>query len=168
MNAAAFLSSFIEIALAIAGFAGIVAAIRQRTFHSWPADQLILLQILFTASAASVVLGLLPSFLMETGIGEANTWKVASLALLVWMAGALAYRERQSRAFGVANQIPKVVLRLTVIIVPLQIYNAGWAGAAWPYLVGVLGPLINGFSVFLILVLRPSPETEAVETSNQD
>ena len=67
MDAASFLSAVVDIALAVAGFAGIVAAVRQRQLAHWQTEQLLQLQILFTASAAAIVLALLPSFLAELG-----------------------------------------------------------------------------------------------------
>ena len=155
MNAASFLSAVIEIALAIAGFAGIVAAVRQRRISHWPKEQFILLQILFTASAAAIVLGLLPSFLAETGLSTSEVWKVSSAALACWIVGAIYFRMRQSKAFGIAMQIPIHVRLVGIISVAFQLYNLAIAGQAWPYLFGIMTILMNGFSVFLILVLKP-------------
>lgn len=156
MDAASFLSSVIEIAVGIAGFAGIVAAIRQRQLSSWPPEQLILLQILFFASAASIAFGLLPAGLAEAGIEEHNIWKFGGAVLICWYVGAVSFRVRQSKALGVTMPIPKPVLVWASVALVLQIYNISTEGVAWPYLFGVTGLLINGFSVFLILVLKPS------------
>lgn len=155
MGAESFLAAVVAVAIGIAGFAGIVAAIRQRRLSSWPPDQLILLQILFIASAASIVAGILPAFLMETGISPNNVWKICSGALACWLIGAPIFRARQSKALGVKQQIPRHVLAWAVISIVLQFYNVAAAGTAWPYLFGVTTMLINGFSVFLILVLKP-------------
>ena len=158
MNAAAFLSAVVDIAIGIAGFAGIVAAIRQRKLSKWPPEQLILLQILFTASAAAAIAGLLPSFLMETGLSEQSVWRFSSAALLCWAVGALTFRFRQSRKYGVRQQIPKFVVAWGITSIILQLVNIAMLGVAWPYLFGVMTMLINGFSVFLILVLRPTED----------
>jgi hypothetical protein len=155
MGAESFLAAVVAVAIGIAGFAGIVAAIRQRRLSNWPPDQLMLLQILFIASAASIVAGILPAFLMETGISPNYVWKICSGALICWLIGAPLFRARQSKALGVKQQIPRHVLVWAVISIILQCYNIATTGTAWPYLFGVTTMLINGFSVFLILVLKP-------------
>lgn len=160
MNSASFLAAVIDIALAIAGFAGIVAAVRQRRIAHWPKEQLILLQILFTASAAAIVLSLMPSFLVEAGASTVNVWKISSGALACWIAGALYFRLRQSKAIGIPMQIPVHVRALGIPSVFLQIYNIAVLGQAWPFLFGLMAILMNGFSVFLILVLNPVEEDE--------
>lgn len=155
MNAASFLSAAIDIAIGVAGFAGIVAAVRQRHLAHWSKEQLILLQILFTATAASIVYALLPSFLTETGLSSELVWKVSSGALMVWIVGAIGFRLRQSRAHSLAMTIPRHVMILGAFAFAFQIYNIAGVGQSWPYLFGILILLINGFSVFLVLVLKP-------------
>jgi hypothetical protein len=155
MGAESFLSAVVDVAIGIAGFAGIVAAIRQRRLSNWPPDQLILLQILFIASAASIVAGVLPAFLMETGMNPNHVWKICSGVLICWLIGAPVFRARQSKVLGVKQQIPRHVLVWAAISIVLQFYNIAAAGTAWPYLFGVSTMLINGFSVFLLLVLKP-------------
>lgn len=158
MDAGSYLSAVIDIAIGVAGFAGIVAAIRQRRLSTWPAEQLILLQILFTASAAAIAFGLLPSFLVEVGIAEHLVWKTGSVAIFCWIVGAVWFRARQSRKHGVRQQIPKYILVFGSIALVLQIYNIAVLGEAWPYLFGITIILVNGFSVFLILVLAPTDD----------
>lgn len=126
---------------------------RQRLAH-WPKDQQILLQIVFTATAASIVYGLLPSFLAETGISPNLVWKVSSGALIGWIVGAIGFRLRQSRTHGVAMSIPRHFRILGALAIAFQIYNIVGVGQSWPYLFGILTLLINGFSVFLVLVFK--------------
>jgi hypothetical protein len=168
VDAASFLSSVIDIAIGVAGFAGIVAAVRQRKLSHWPIEQLLLLQILFTATAASIFFGLLPSFLTESGLDENTVWKVSSGALVCWIVGAIAFRISQSRKHRVAMPIPGHIRVLGVIAVGLQIYNMTGMGRSWPYLFGIMTILINAFSVFLILVLKPieqeNPPNKSLET----
>jgi len=156
LGAESFLAAVVDVAIGIAGFAGIVAAIRQRRLSNWPPDQLMLLQILFIASAASIVAGILPAFLMETGIKPNYVWKMCSGVLIFWLIGAPLFRVRQSKALGVKQQIPKHVLVWAFVSIILQCYNIATTGMAWPYLFGVTTMLINGFSVFLLLVLKPT------------
>jgi len=158
VDAASFLSAVIDIAIGVAGFAGIVAAVRQRHFAHWPIEQLLLLQILFTATAASIVYGLLPSFLAETGLGESAIWKISSGALICWIVGASAFRVSQSRKYDVAMPIPGYIRVLGGFAIGFQIYNIVGTGQSWPYLLGIMAVLANGFTVFLVLVLSPVNE----------
>ena len=158
MDAASFLSSAIEIAIGIAGFSGIVAAIRRRNFSRWPPGQRIMLQILFFASAAAIVFSLLPAFLTEAGIDAGLGWKISGLLLTAWIVLASAFRVRQSRAESVPMPIPRGVLALAGIAVVLQLYNLTGEGLAWPYLVGIVALLANGFSMFLLLLLGAQEE----------
>ena len=155
MNAASFLSAVIEIAVGVAGFAGIVAAVRQRRLDHWPKAQLLLLQVLFTTTAAAIAFALLPSFLFELGLDERLVWRTGSAALICWIVGALAFRYRQSRVYGVAMPIPRYIRALGVVSIALQTFNIVNAGVAWPFMFGIMMILMNGFSVFLLLVLRP-------------
>lgn len=115
-----------------------------------------LLQILFIASAASIVAGILPAFLLETGTKPNYVWKICSGILICWLIGAPLFRARQSKVLGVKQQIPKHVLVWAFVAIVLQCYNIATEGKAWPYLFGVTTMLINGFSVFLLLVLKPT------------
>ena len=165
MNAASFLSAVIDIAIGVAGFAGIVAAVRQRQLDHWSKEQLVLLQILFTATAAAIVCGLLPSFLVEVGLRESTVWKVASGALICWIVGAVSFRIHQSKVLGVPMPIPRHVSIWGAISIVLQIYNVAGEGRSWPYLFGIMGLLMNGFSVFLILVLSPTDDADTLDES---
>lgn len=157
----------IDIAIGVAGFAGIVAAVRQRRLDHWSRGRVLLLQILFTASAASIVFGLLPSFLVETGLHDELVWKASSAALIAWIVCAIGFRLHQSRAHGVPMPIPRHVSAWGGVSVVLQVYNIADAGTSWPYLFGVFGLLMNGFSVFLVLVLSPA-ETDAEPDAGTD
>ena len=149
-----FLSSIVDIAIGIAGFAGIIAAIQHRAVAHWSAQQLILLQILFFASAMAVVFALLPSMLLSAGIAENNIWRIGSGGLLIWYFTAVPYRILQGRKSGVGMAVPAALLVWAAISVSLQIYNLTTHGIAWPYLFGTFSLVVNGFTVFLLLLLK--------------
>ncbi len=151
MSAEPFLSSVIEIGIGMAGFAGIIAAIRQRDVSSWDPHDRVLLQMLFTASAAAILFSLLPTLLAEGGLATATTWRVGSLVLVAWFIGAPAYRFYQARQPGVRFVIARGIMAMLVPILVLQIANL-FLGASWPYLVGVTAILVNGFVTFIALL----------------
>ena len=118
-----------------------------------------MLQILFFASAAAIVFSLLPIFLFETGFSESLTWKISGVFLAAWFVLASAYRIVQSRAESVPLPIPRGVVLLAAVATLLLIYNLG-EGRAWPYLVGIVALLANGFSMFLLLLLGSREEEQ--------
>lgn len=153
MSIHVFLSSIVDIAIGIAGFAGLIAAIRHRGLAEWPARQRVLLQILFFSSAMAIVFALLPSVLDAAGIAPAVVWKTGSGALLAWYAGIVPYRVVQNRKLGAARALPPLLLLWAAVASSLQVYNLATPATAWPYLFGVFSLVVNGFSVFLLLLL---------------
>ncbi len=161
MSAESFLSSVVEVAIGIGGFAGIIAAIRQGRLADWPADQRILLQMLLVASAAAISFALLPSILAEAQLDEPTIWRIGSALLLAWQVGIAVHRTRQFRSFGVTPWFPRLLGVWVAGIIAFQVANLGLA-MSWPYLVGVFGLLVNGFSFFLLLLFgRGDPPPDA-------
>jgi len=109
VSAESFLSSAVEAAVAMAGFAGIVAAIRNREISRWPHEQRILLRMLLIASAMSVTFAMLPAVLAEARQPEPSLWRASSLALLVWQAAIAVHRQRQFRSGGTASPVPRIL-----------------------------------------------------------
>ena len=148
-----FLSSIVDIAIGIAGFAGIIAAIQHRGLQHWTPQHRILLQILFFSSAMAIVFSLLPTVLRTIGTAETHIWKIGSTGLLAWYAFIVPYRVRQSRKYSAESPLPRALLFWVAISSAVQIYNLTTAGLAWPYLFGIFSLIVNGFSVFLLLLL---------------
>jgi hypothetical protein len=152
----------VEVAVGIGGFAGIIAAIRQRNVEDWPLDQRILLQMLLLASAVAVTFALLPAVLADAGFSSPTMWRIASSLMLAWIIGIAAYRVRQFRKFEVVQQFPWLLGVWVGVSAILQCLNLSLA-TSWPYLVGVFGVLVNGFSFFLLLLFgrQKGPDTAA-------
>ena len=160
MSTESFLSSVVEIAVGLGGFAGIIAAIRQRSVEDWPLDQRVLLQMLLVASAVAATLALLPAVLSDAGFSSPTMWRIASSLLLSWILGIGAYRVRQFRQIEVAPQFPRLLGMLVGVVVILQCLNLALA-TSWPYLVGVFVVLVNGFSYFLLLLFGRQEDPDA-------
>jgi hypothetical protein len=152
----------VEIAVGIGGFAGIIAAIRQRNVEDWPLDQRVLLQMLLVASAVAASFALLPAVLADAGFSPPTMWRIASSLLLTWILGIAAYRVRQFRQLEVGRDFPRLLAVLVGVGAILQCLNLALA-TSWPYLVGVFGVLVNGFSFFLLLLFgrQQDPDTPA-------
>jgi hypothetical protein len=146
-----FLSSTIEIAVGIGGFAGIIAAIRQRGVNRWPPDQRLMLRMLLTASAVAVLFSLAPWLLAEGGLSQPVVWRLCSGSLLVWQSGITVYRRRQVGNLESSVSLPRVLYVLLSVNLALQAINLGLA-EAWPFLLGVVSILMYGFAFFLKLL----------------
>ena len=161
MSVESILSSTIEAAVGIGGFAGIIAAIRQRGVAHWPPEQRLLLQMLLTASAATVLFSLAPWLLDTTGVPTTISWRLCSGALLVWQVGIAVRRSRQFRRFTTPVAIPKLMYSGVIATIVLQTVNL-FLGEPWPYILGVLVVLANGFTFFFVLLFWEAEEDKAV------
>jgi hypothetical protein len=151
----AVLSGAIEVAIAIAGFSGIVAVFGRDTGDWSNADRL-LLRMLLTASASASIFSFLPFVLLEAGIDQTLCWKSASGALIAWTFGVAIYRYRQLKKVGVSAPemwSSRSISLLGVVTILLQILNVAAYGEAWMYLIGVLFQLAVAFGTFVRLLL---------------
>lgn len=123
MSTESFLSSTIEIAIGIGGFAGIIAAIRQRGVDRWPRDQRLMLRMLLTASAVAVLFSLAPWLLAQGGLSQPVVWRLCSGGLLVWQSGITVYRNLQVRNLETLVSLPRVLYVLLAVNLALQAIN---------------------------------------------
>jgi len=147
----AFLASVVEVAIGVAGFAGIIATVRQGRIARWPHEPRILIEMLLTASASAIVFALLPTVFTEADISEPDTWRVGSLCILVWQLFFAVFRTRQFKASGVRTRAPLWLLAWVSLIVICQAVNI-FLCVSWLYLIGVFGILGNGFMFFVHLL----------------
>lgn len=145
----------------MAGFAGIVAAIRQRDITRWPREQRLLLEMLFAASAAAIAFALLPTLLAEAELPRSTLWRVGSGSLIIWFASIGVFRYNQARRNTVPFPFRGLFVAWTGFLILLQALNLALA-VSWLYLVGVFGILVNGFIFFLRLLLGDFEEQAAV------
>ena len=165
MSAESFLSAVVEIAIAIAGFAGIVAAIRHRDIDRWALEEQILLRMLFTASGAAICFALLPAVLSEAGLPGPTIWRAGSISLLLFLFAIGAGRTRQFRKAGLVPKLPRAMPVWVICSALLQALNIHLE-ASWPYLVGTFLIVLNGFTFFLMLLFgNTSEDDEAIKHS---
>ena len=154
MTADSVLSSLVEVAVGLAGFAGIITAIRQRNVASWSPRDRVLLQALFGSSAAAIAFGIAPGILAEAHFSPHRIWRAGSTALLVWFAVIPVIRERQMRKQGLSaltSTMGLATLLWVLLLALLQAFNL-YRPTPWPYLVGVAGLLSTGFVFFFQLI----------------
>jgi hypothetical protein len=92
VQAAGTLELVAEVAVAFAGFSGIVGVYRARTDAA--SDPLPALRVLVEYSVYLLAAALLPLFLWHGGLSETSAWRLASLASALYTATYYLYRYR--------------------------------------------------------------------------
>jgi len=157
------LSSAAQIAVALAGFAGVVVVFRRESVHEWsPADKL-RLRLLLTNSILPLVLCMIGLLLLTIRPAPAGIWRwcsgfafVASLLVAITMTKIFRrldlrqiQRERATRfvfyLFGFLGTAAMV----------LHLYNTGFLGAFWPFFTGIVFQLVTAMFQFARMILLP-------------
>jgi len=148
------LASAIEVAIAIAGFSGIVAAVGHRSAGNWtPSDQL-RLRVLLTASGVAGAFAFAPFILLDAQTEAGLVWRLGTGAQAAWFAAIPLYRRRQAAHTGATLDAPlPILLGLYLPTVGILLFNTAALGAPWPYVLGVVMQLFVAFRTFVRLLL---------------
>src|SRR5439155_788167 len=93
------LSASAQVAVTLAGFAGVVVAFRSRSVHEWSKIDKFRLGILLTNSAIPFVLSIVGMLLSSTSLDLATVWRLCSIfAFVMIVSMASAYRAICDRA----------------------------------------------------------------------
>src|SRR5947199_4751568 len=82
------LSASAQVAVTLAGFAGVVVAFRNRAVHEWSKIDKFRLQILLGNSALPFLLSIFAMLLLTTGLNEQAIWRLCSIVAFVVTVGA--------------------------------------------------------------------------------
>ncbi len=160
MQGSGVLTVIAEIGVALAGFSGIVVALRQRSVESWSVPEVLRLRLMLYASVSALIFALLPFAPHHLGASPALTWSVPSLALAVLFGSSLflpATRTPPSRT-GLSFRWWVFYSSGTVIAITALLANAGGllGGPSFGlYLVGLAWLLFYTTTLFVRLVLAP-------------
>ncbi len=155
MEGADALGLVAEIGIAIAGFAGVVAALRAPggRMGAYAATRI---GILFAFSASAVLLALLPFAFEFADLASATIWALSSSAMLVILGTVQFVLFRIGRRVNPSapeDRAPGTGLVRTSSIAifagvhVLQLANAAFFRQLWPFYVGLL--VITTFSLFM-------------------
>jgi len=149
------LGSVIEVAIAIAGFSGIVAAVGRRGAGHWSEADQLRLRILLTASGVALVFAFLPFVLVDL-IDPSLAWRLASGLLAIHTAVITVYRIRQSSSIagaGDAIGFRRSRVIIVVAVISMLLANALWFASSSIYVLGVLWGVFIAFMTFVTLLL---------------
>jgi len=145
------LTSAIQVAVGIAGFTGIIAALSGGAKIG--ARERISVSILLLAAIATVTMSFLPMILLNAGVNERSAWMTSSIIFVAYFVSIVSYRFYEFRRVGTAMPRPlSLGIAFLGLCAALQIVNAVLIRDSWPYLVLIVGYVVYSFLVFAYLL----------------
>jgi hypothetical protein len=150
MNAETLLSAYMEVAIGLAGFAGIIGALKSNAGSIWTDQHRLLFQVLLASSGLNLLLAATP-FLVNS-IPEMipfGVWNSSSLVGALLCTFAAILRTRQLRRIGAS------VRPIFIMVVPVILsYCANiYFGYTWAYLLLLTLGLAIAFVMFVQLIV---------------
>jgi hypothetical protein len=157
---------FAELAVALAGFAGIVGALDRRKFKQWGFERRLGFSTLIATSFGALLNCVFAMILLNAEIGSNEVWQIAGT---FWIFSSLSVNLLLWKRFlksGTRVTIAPVAYTVTIgIVVVLQIYNILILQLSWPYLVAVAVLLGSSATAFIQLVIANPKTNRNDETS---
>lgn len=167
------LSASAQLAVALAGFAGVVVAFRNRAVHEWSKVDRFRLYFLLNNSALPFLLSIFAMLLLATNLNERTTWRLCSLVAFV-VAAAVGERLARSlrtlsrgelKASGFRRSISVSSGLLAIAATLLQLYNVIRLQTFWPFFAVISSWLCLAMIQFVLLV---TAQHEAAQGSTND
>ena len=155
------LIAVVEVAIAFAGFSGIVSVFGRRSASEWSLGDRHRLSNLLRASFIALFVAFFALLLLGAGLPERRTWAISSAVwALCWLvlAGNSFYRTTAAIRSG---EVPARAMYLRVMLVAsvaftlLQVANAVYLQTFWAFLSGLLFALAVAASQFVRLLYAP-------------
>jgi hypothetical protein len=159
MEAEGILTALAEVAIAIAGFSGIVVALKRRG-EAWSESDKTRFSVLLQISLSCVFWSFTPIVLYLVNTSAVSVWGWSTGIWLMFVLGGIAYRlPRIRRATSLDAEPPaRVVMALMigvlVISVAAQVANVGWLRTSWPHVLAILLSLLLSSILFVRLLRR--------------
>ena len=158
-----------QIAVAIAGFAGVVAMFRSESVHNWGVVEKFWLRLLLLNSILPLAFSLFGLFCLVAAPVSPATWRwcsgFAALSLLPYalmiIRKLVVFTAGQLRAAGGGKTVSYALFTLLAAVCVLQLWNVIMGAAFWPFFAAIILLLLGAMYQFVRLVLTPQkPETE--------
>ena len=170
MEPSTSLASTAQISLAIAGFAGIVAAFRNRAMRDWTVVEKFWLRLLLLNSILAHSFSLFGLFVLTVAAASPGTWRLCSLVALLCLLPYGAMIAKKMIGFGVKGlkaaggnvAASFMLLGMLIVVCILQIWNAASTMAFWPFYAAILALILGAIYQFVRLVLRPKTAEDEI------
>ena len=163
MEPTAALGTSAQIAVAIAGFAGVVAAFRNDSVHDWGHVEKFWLRLLLLNSILPLVFSMVGLFLLSVTYGSPTTWRLCSgfatlflvpFAVMIFRT-VVGFAPGQLEAAGGTRFTSYALIAILVAVCLLQLFNLATLAAFWPFFGAVVAQLLGAMYQFVRLVMSP-------------
>jgi hypothetical protein len=163
MEPSAALSVAAQIAIAIAGFAGVVAVFRSGSMHDWGRVEKFWLRLLLANSILPLAFSMVGLLFLTITPFAPTIWRwcsgIAALFLspyaIMILKTLLAFAPGELRAAGGNNFTSYALFALLAALCLLQIANFVALAVFWPFFGAVVAMLLGAMYQFVRLVLTP-------------
>lgn len=163
MEPSAALSASAQIAVAITGFAGIVAVFRSGSVHDWGPVEKFWLRLLLTNSIVPLAFSMVGLLLLTVAPVQTSIWRWCSVVSAVFLfpyatmiiRNLVRFAPGQLRSAGGTRVTSYGLFSLLIAVCLLQLFNAATLGAFWPFFVSIVAMLLGAMYQFVRLVLTP-------------
>ena len=150
-----------QVAVALAGFAGVVVVFRREAVHEWSGIDKLRLRLLLANSILPLSLSMLGLVLLTVEPTPQGIWKWCSGLLLIGTISFITASVKPFRRLNIGNQQRR---RATLFIfylfgafgtavMCLQLFNVGYLGAFWPFFAGIVYQLVTAMVQFARMIL---------------
>ena len=151
-----------QIAVALAGFAGVVVVFRRESVHDWSTIDKFRLRLLLANSILPLGLCMTAQLLLTIEPRLTGVWRWCSGVafvgfLLFWITTMTGFRRLDLRQLqdAPANFIFYFFATLGIGVTLLQLYNIALLGAFWPFFTGIDLQLVAAMLQFARMILWP-------------
>jgi hypothetical protein len=163
MEPTAALSVSAQIAVAIAGFAGVVAAFRNDPLHDWHQVERFWLRLLLLNSLLPLTFSMVGLFLLAVTDDSPTIWRWCSgFATLLLVPFAMMiirtvvrFVPGQLEAAGGTRFASYALVAILTVVCLLQLCNVVILAAFWPFFGAIVAQLLGAMYQFVRLVLSP-------------
>ena len=163
MEASEGLSTAAQIAVAIAGFAGVVVVFRNESVHDWDPVDKFRLRLLLINSMLPLTFCMVGLLLLAIKPLPPATWRWCSgfaavflfpyAAMILKTLLGFAPGQLEAAGGGKATSYPLLAIGAGVSL--LQLYNVTTLNAFWPFFAAIVSLLLGAMVQFVRLVLTP-------------
>ncbi len=162
MNQSDQLLLVVEVAVALAGFAGVVGSFQYGSGAKIPRGDVLGLELMIVLSLMTAVCAVLPVALFNFGVGETTIWSISSSVAVVAYAVYLFNIKRKFRKVLVSGRASRFVFEVFFVAAYLaalanlvNVLDVGLHRVYAPYFVALIVPNCVSAYMFVRLVLRP-------------
>ena len=149
-----------QIAVALAGFAGVVVVFRREAVHEWSGIDKLRLRLLLANSILPLGLSMLGLLLLTIEPMPPGIWRWCSgitLVATLWFVTAIPKIYRRLNLQSVQQRDTRFIYYVFgafgVGAMLLQVFNIALLGAFWPFFAGIVYQLITAMAQFARMIL---------------